>query len=47
LDEETTRRLLLECGSFLIPDEENFGRGDDLQRVIQFWNMQAIVSATG
>jgi hypothetical protein len=38
--------LLLECGSFLIPQEENFGRGDGLQRVIQFWKIQANDIAT-
>jgi hypothetical protein len=38
---------LLECGSFLIPQEENFGRGDGLQSVIQFWKIQANDIATG
>jgi hypothetical protein len=37
---------LLECGSFLIPQEENFGRGDGLQRVIQFWKIKANDIAT-
>jgi predicted DNA-binding ribbon-helix-helix protein len=38
--------LLLECGSYLIPQEENFGRGDGLQREIQFWKTQANDIAT-
>jgi hypothetical protein len=37
---------LLECGSSLIPQEENFGRGDGLQRVIQFWKIKANDIAT-
>jgi hypothetical protein len=40
-DEETIQRLLYECGSFLIPQEWSFGRGDGLQRDIQFWKIQA------
>jgi hypothetical protein len=38
--------LLFECGSFLIPQEQNFGRGDGLQREIQFWKIQANGIAT-
>jgi hypothetical protein len=38
--------LLLECGSYLIPQEENFGMGDGLQREIQFWMIQANDIAT-
>jgi hypothetical protein len=30
-----------EFGSFLILQEYNFGRGDGLERVIQFWKIQA------
>jgi hypothetical protein len=30
----------------LIPQEENFGRGDGLHRVIQFWKIQANGIAT-
>jgi hypothetical protein len=45
-DEATTQRLLFECGSFVIPQEQNFGRGDGLQREIQFWKIQANGIAT-
>jgi hypothetical protein len=45
-DEETIQWLLYECGSFLIPQEWRFGRGDGLQRDIQFWKILANVIET-